>query len=38
VTGADGNRMEKGRTAGSAWASSKILTPMYAAAQRNNEL
>ena len=39
ATGPDGNRTEDGsRTAGSAWASSKVLTPTYAAAQRNNEL
>jgi short-subunit dehydrogenase len=38
ATGPDGNRTEDGRTAGSAWASSKVLAPTYAAAQRNNEL
>ena len=38
ATGADGDRMEDGKTAGSASASSTILTPMFATARRNNEL
>ena len=38
ATGPDGNRTEDGRTAGSAMQSSPMLAPMYAAAQRNNEL
>jgi NAD(P)-dependent dehydrogenase (short-subunit alcohol dehydrogenase family) len=38
VTGSDGNRTEDGRAAGSGSKSSNILAPMYAAAQRNNEL
>jgi short-subunit dehydrogenase len=38
ATGSDGDRTEDGKTAGSGWASSKILAPTYAAAQRNDEL
>jgi NAD(P)-dependent dehydrogenase (short-subunit alcohol dehydrogenase family) len=36
--GPDGDATKAGRATGSAWAGSKVLTPMYAAAQRNNEL
>jgi NAD(P)-dependent dehydrogenase (short-subunit alcohol dehydrogenase family) len=38
ATGPEGDRSEDGRSAGSASTSSKILAPMYVAAQRNNEL
>ena len=38
MTGAEGDRSEDGRTAGAASRALKVLTPTYAAAQRNNEL
>ena len=36
--GPEGDVAEPGRSAGSDWASSTVLAPMYAAAQKNNEL
>jgi NAD(P)-dependent dehydrogenase (short-subunit alcohol dehydrogenase family) len=36
--GPEGDVAAPGRSAGSAWASSALLAPMYAAAQQNNEL
>jgi hypothetical protein len=36
--GPEGDVIESGRSAGSDWASSPVLSPMYAAAQHNNEL
>ena len=38
AVGPEGDVAEPGRSAGSDWASSAILAPMYAAAQQNNEL
>ena len=38
TVGPEGDVAEPGRSAGSDWASSTLLAPMYAAAQRNNEL
>ena len=38
ATGPEGDVAEPGRSAGSDWASSAVLAPMYAAAQKNNEL
>ena len=38
AVGPEGDVAESGRSAGSDWASSTVLAPMYAAAQRNNEL
>jgi NAD(P)-dependent dehydrogenase (short-subunit alcohol dehydrogenase family) len=36
--GPEGDLAQAGRTIGTEWALSKVLTPMYAAAQKNNEL
>jgi NAD(P)-dependent dehydrogenase (short-subunit alcohol dehydrogenase family) len=36
--GRDGDTAQPGRSTGSEWAGSKLLAPMYAAAQANNEL
>jgi NAD(P)-dependent dehydrogenase (short-subunit alcohol dehydrogenase family) len=36
--GAEGDVAEPGRSVGSEWAPSAVLTPMYAAAEKNNEL
>jgi hypothetical protein len=36
--GRDGDAARPGRSTGSDWAGSKLLAPMYAAAQMNNEL
>jgi NAD(P)-dependent dehydrogenase (short-subunit alcohol dehydrogenase family) len=38
AVGPEGDIAEAGRSAGSDWASSAVLAPMYAAAQKNNEL
>jgi short-subunit dehydrogenase len=38
AVGPEGDVAEPGRSAGADWASSTILAPMYAAAQKNNEL
>jgi hypothetical protein len=38
AVGPEGDVAAPGRSAGSDWASSPVLAPMYAAAQRNNEL
>jgi hypothetical protein len=38
ATGPEGDVAEPGRAAGAEWEPSTILAPMYAAAQRNNEL
>jgi NAD(P)-dependent dehydrogenase (short-subunit alcohol dehydrogenase family) len=38
ATGPEGDVAEPGRAAGSEWAQSAILAPMYASAQKNNEL
>jgi short-subunit dehydrogenase len=38
AVGSEGEVAESGRLAGSNWASAKVLAPMYAAAQKNNEL
>jgi hypothetical protein len=34
----EGDLAQAGRTTGADWVLSKVLTPMYAAAQKNNEL
>jgi hypothetical protein len=36
--GRDGDAVQPGRWTGSDWAGSRLLAPMYAAAQMNNEL
>ena len=38
AVGPEGDVAQPGRSSGSDWASSKVLAPMYAAAQQNNEL
>jgi NAD(P)-dependent dehydrogenase (short-subunit alcohol dehydrogenase family) len=38
ATGPDGDVAQPGRATSSAWAQSTVLAPMYAAAQKNNEL
>jgi hypothetical protein len=38
AVGPEGDVAEPGRSAGLAWAPSTVLSPMYAAAQKNNEL
>jgi NAD(P)-dependent dehydrogenase (short-subunit alcohol dehydrogenase family) len=38
ATGPDGDTARPGRATGSEWAASSIMAPMYAAAQRNNEI
>jgi NAD(P)-dependent dehydrogenase (short-subunit alcohol dehydrogenase family) len=38
AVGPEGDVAEPGRSTGSEWSPSKVLAPMYAAAQRNNEL
>lgn len=38
AVGAEGDVAEPGRSAGSDWAASTVLAPMYAAARKNNEL
>ena len=38
ATGPDGDVAQLGRATGSEWAQSTVLAPMYAAAQKNNEL
>jgi short-subunit dehydrogenase len=38
AAGSEGDVAARGRASGSEWASSKVLAPMYAAAEKNNEL
>jgi len=38
TVGPEGNTATRGRFSGSDWAASRVLAPMYAAAQKNNEL